>query len=48
MMTTYAELYTSAALATFAADLSAGSIRILATPASANSTTFDVVRTSLS
>jgi hypothetical protein len=48
MMTTYAELYTSAALATFTADLSAGSIRILATPASANSTTFDVVRTSLS
>jgi hypothetical protein len=47
-LTTYAEMYTSAALATFTADVSAGAIRILATPASTNLTTFTVVRTSLS
>ena len=46
-LTTYAEMYSSAALATFTADVSAGSIRILATPASTNSTTFTVARTSL-
>lgn len=47
-LTTYAEMYTSAALATFTADVSGGAIRILATPASTNSTTFTVARTSLS
>jgi hypothetical protein len=46
-LTTYAEMYSNAALATFTADVSAGSIRILATPLSTNSTTFTVVRTSL-
>ena len=46
-LTTYAEMYTSAALATFTADVSGGSLRILATPASANSTTFTVARISL-
>jgi hypothetical protein len=46
-LTTYAEMYTSAALATFTADVSAGAIRILATPASTNSTTFTVARISL-
>jgi hypothetical protein len=46
-VTTYAEMYTGAALATFTADVSGGSLRILATPASANSTTFTVARISL-
>jgi hypothetical protein len=46
-LTTYAEMYTNAALATFTADVSAGAIRILATPASTNSTTFTVARISL-
>ena len=47
MLTTFGELYTSAALATFTADISGGSMRLLATPASSNSTTFNVIRTSL-
>lgn len=46
-LTTYAEMYSNAALASFTADVSAGSIRILATPASTNSTTFTVARISL-
>ncbi len=46
-LTTYSEMYTAAALATFAAVVSSGNIVITATPASANSTTFKVVRTSL-
>jgi hypothetical protein len=46
-LTTYAEMYSSAALATFTASISAGTLSILATPASTNSTTFTVVRTSL-
>ena len=46
-LTTYAEMYTLAALATFTADVSGGAIRILATPASTNSTTFTVARVSL-
>lgn len=46
-LTTYGEMYTNAALATFTADVSAGTIRILATPASANSTTFKVARISV-
>jgi hypothetical protein len=47
-LTTYAEMYTgAAALATFTADVSGGAIRILATPASTNSTTFTVARVSL-
>jgi hypothetical protein len=46
-LTTYAEMYSSAALATFTADVSAGSLRLLVTPTSTNSTTFNVVRTSL-
>jgi len=46
-LTTYAEMYTSAALATFTADVSAGSVRILATPVSTNSTTFKVARISV-
>jgi hypothetical protein len=46
-LTTYAEMYSLAALATFTADVSGGFLRIRATPASANSTTFNVVRTSL-
>jgi len=46
-LTTYAEMYSSAALATFTADVSGGAIRILATPASTNSTTFTVARFSL-
>lgn len=47
LITTYAEMYTSAALATFSADVSAGALRLLATPASTNSTTFTVIRTSI-
>jgi hypothetical protein len=47
-LTTYAEIYSSAALATFTADVNTvpnpDEIRIRATPASANSTTFTVVR----
>jgi hypothetical protein len=46
-LTTYAEIYSNAALATFTADVSGGAIRILATPASTNSTTFTVARVSL-
>lgn len=47
-LTTYAELNTvagGAPIANFAADVSAGSLRILATPTSSSSTTFKVVRT---
>jgi hypothetical protein len=47
MLTTYGELYTAAALANFTADISGGTLRVLATPASTNSTTFNVVRTSI-
>ena len=43
-LTTYAEMYSGAALATFTATVVSGAIRILATPASTNSTTFTVVR----
>jgi len=46
-ITTYTEIYSSAALATFSADISAGNLRLQATPASANSTTFTVIRTSI-
>jgi hypothetical protein len=46
-LTTYAEMYTNTALATFTADVSGGLIRILATPASTNSTTFTVTRISV-
>jgi len=46
-ITTYAEMYSGAALATFSADVSAGLLRLLVTPTSTNSTTFNVVRTSL-
>lgn len=46
-LTTYGEMYSNAALATFTADVSAGSVRIRATPASANSTTFTVARISV-
>mgnify|MGYP006277720137 CR=1 FL=1 len=46
-VTTYAEMYSNTALATFTADVSSGALRVRATPASANSTTFNFVRTSL-
>jgi hypothetical protein len=46
-LTTYAEMYSNAALATFTADVSGGLLRILATPASTNSMTFTVARISL-
>ena len=45
LLTTYGELYTGTALATFAADLNSGDIRLLATPASSNDVTFNVIRT---
>ena len=47
MLTTYGEMYSTAALATFSADISGGALRLRATPASSNSTTFSSVRTSL-
>ena len=47
MMTTYGEMYTTSPLATFVADQDAGLIRVRATPTSATSTTFSVVRYSL-
>jgi len=48
MLTTYGELYTAAALATFTVDISGSDMRLLVTPASANSTTFNAVRTAIS
>ena len=47
MLTTYGEMYSGSALATFTADVSGGILRLLVTPASATSTVFSVVRTSL-
>lgn len=47
LVTVYGELRSAGALATFTADVDAGYIRLLATPASTNSTTFNVVRLSL-
>jgi hypothetical protein len=46
-LTTFAELYTNAALATFAVDISGGLMRLLVTPTSANSTTFKYSRTDM-
>jgi hypothetical protein len=46
-LTTYAEMYNSTSLATFAADVNGGNTRLLATPASANNTTFKVTRISV-
>jgi hypothetical protein len=46
-LTTYAEMYSTAALAVFSADVSGGALRLRATPASANSTAFTVIRTSI-
>ena len=40
LITIYGEMYTTASLASFDADVSTGSLRLLVTPASANSTTF--------
>jgi hypothetical protein len=47
MLTTYAELYTSSALATFAVDKSGGLMRLLVTPLSTNNTTFKFVKTDI-
>jgi hypothetical protein len=47
LLTTYAEMYSNAALATFTASYSAGTLSILATPASTNNTSFSVVNISL-
>jgi hypothetical protein len=47
-LTTYAEMYNSISLATFAADVSGGNTRLLASPASTNSITFKVTRISVS
>lgn len=46
-LTTYSEMYNSTSLATFAADNSGGVTRLLATPASTNSTTFRITRISV-
>lgn len=47
LLTTFAEMYNTSSLASFTADVSGGAVRLLVTPASATSTTFSVVRTSL-
>lgn len=47
LLTTYAEMYNTTALANFTADVSGGSVRLRITPTSATSTVFSVVRTSL-
>jgi hypothetical protein len=47
MLTTYGEMYNNIPLGNFSADVSGGSLRLLVTPTSATSTTFSVVRTSL-
>jgi hypothetical protein len=47
LLTTYAEMYNTSSLASFTADVSSGSLRLRVTPASATSTVFSVVRTSL-
>lgn len=47
MLTTYGEMYNTTSLASFTADVSAGSIRLLITPTSATSTVFSAVRTTL-
>lgn len=47
LLTTYAEMYNTSALANFSADVSGGLLRLLVTPTSATSTIFSAVRTSL-
>jgi len=47
LLTTYGEMYNTSSLASFTADVSGGNLRLLITPASATSTVFSVVRTSL-
>lgn len=47
MLTTYGEMYNTTSLATFTADTSGGSIRLLVTPANATSMSFTSVITSL-
>ena len=46
-LTTYAELYSNAALATFTADVSGGNLRIRATPTGTNAVTVTSVKTTL-
>ena len=46
-ITVYGELVSASVLATFSADVNSGSLRILATPASSQSTTFNVHRTAV-
>jgi hypothetical protein len=47
MITTYGEMFNTSSLVSFTADVSAGLARLLITPASATSTVFNAVRTSL-
>jgi hypothetical protein len=47
MVTTYGEMYNNISLASFTADTSGGSVRLLITPTSSTSTVFTTVRTSL-
>lgn len=47
MITTYGEMFNTSSLVNFTADVSGGSARLLITPASATSTVFNAVRTSL-
>jgi hypothetical protein len=46
-LTTYAEMYSGSALATFTADVSSGSLRIRGTSASANTLTVSIIATTL-
>jgi hypothetical protein len=47
MLTTYGEMYDNIPLATFSADATGGSLRLLVTPVNATSMTFNAVRTTL-
>jgi len=45
--TEYGTIYTSGVLATYTVDISGGNVRVLATPASATSTSFKIMRTTM-
>tara|TARA_R110002126_G_scaffold213042_1_gene359483 strand:+ start:749 stop:2155 length:1407 start_codon:yes stop_codon:yes gene_type:complete len=47
LITVYAEMYNSVSLATFTTDVSSGSLRLIMTPASANSTTYSILANDL-
>lgn len=47
LITVYAEMYNSVSLATFTADVNAGNLRLIMTPASANNTTYSFLANDL-